>query len=255
MNRIQLQNRSSVQSQVPEVELEGGLFTAARDSAGPHTLFAPLHYERNYAYPLIIWLHGQGGDECQLRRIMPLISLRNYVAVAPRGTRPGTVSRGFCWDAGEAGMAAATQRVFDSIDAASERFHIASHRVFLAGFECGGTMAFRIALQYPHFFAGALSVGGPFPTDGKPLASIRQARRLPLFIAQGRDSREYSLDRTCSELHLFHAAGLSVTLRQYPCGDELNTQMLHDMDVWIMEQVTGIPAETTTADPGQFDLN
>ena len=28
---------------------------------------------------------------------------------------------------------------------------------------------------------------------------------------------------------------MHVTLRQYPCGDELNAQMLHDMNVWIME--------------------
>ena len=34
--------------------------------------------------------------------------------------------------------------------------------------------------------------------------------------------------------------GLSVTLRQYPCGDELTTQMLRDLDVWLMEQVTGV---------------
>ena len=39
---------------------------------------------------------------------------------------------------------------------------------------------------------------------------------------------------------LFHAAGMSVTLRQYPCGDELTTQMLRDLDVWLMEQVTGV---------------
>ena len=49
-------------------------------------LFAPLHYEKNYAYPLIVWLHGPGGDEGQLKRIMPCISTRNYAAVAPRGT-------------------------------------------------------------------------------------------------------------------------------------------------------------------------
>jgi hypothetical protein len=34
---------------------------------------------------------------------------------------------------------------------------------------------------------------------------------------------------------------MCVTLRQYPCDDELTTQMLHDLDVWLMEQVTGVP--------------
>ena len=69
-----------------------------------------------------------------------------------------------------------------------------------------------------------------------------------MFIAQGRDSEAYPVERTCEELRLFHVAGLCVTLRQYPCGDELNTQMLQDMDRWMMEIVTGISADETAAD-------
>ena len=38
------------------------------------------------------------------------------------------------------------------------------------------------------------------------------------------------------------AAGLSVTLRQYPCGDELLTNMLVDTNSWLMGLVTRQPA-------------
>src|SRR5688500_15821791 len=63
-----------------------------------HTLFAPLHYEPNYAYPLVVWLHGPGDDERQLQRVMPLVSMRNYVAAAPRGVcRPQAGMAGFAW--------------------------------------------------------------------------------------------------------------------------------------------------------------
>ena len=37
---------------------------------------------------------------------------------------------------------------------------------------------------------------------------------------------------------LFHAAGMSVTLRQYPCAQELSPQILRDVDRWIIEQIT-----------------
>ena len=77
---------------------------------------------------------------------------------------------------------------------------------------------------------------------------FQPARQLPLFIAQGRESEQYPVERTCDELRLFHAAGMHVTLRQYPWGDELNPQMLHDMNVWIMEQVTGEPSEPETSE-------
>ena len=84
MNRIQQYWSEPFESSVAnDVQVEAGRFTPS----GPGTnqwLFVPLHYEPNYAYPLIVWLHGAQDDERQLKRVMPFISLRNYVAVAPR---------------------------------------------------------------------------------------------------------------------------------------------------------------------------
>ena len=59
---------------------------AQTDEQDAHCIVTPLHYERNYAYPLVVWLHGPGGDERQVTRVMPLVSSRNYAAVGPRGT-------------------------------------------------------------------------------------------------------------------------------------------------------------------------
>jgi hypothetical protein len=80
-------------------------------------------------------------------------------------------------------------------------------------------------------------------------------RQLPIFIANGRESTEYPVERTCEELRLFHAAGMAVTLRQYPCGDELTTQMLSDMDEWIMERVTGVDCSAASQVLGPNERN
>lgn len=205
-----------------------------------YAIFAPLHYEPKYAYPVIIWLHGPGDDERQLLRVMPLVSMRNYVSVSPRG--PGLLGEqggGYQWLSCEADVSSAEQSVFECLNILQEKFHIATRRVFLAGYQCGGTTAFRVGLKHPHRFAGILSLGGPFPSGNAPLAYLEEARSLPLFIAQGRSSTLYPVEKTCEELRLFHSAGMHATLRQYPCGDELNTRMLHDMNVWMMELITG----------------
>jgi phospholipase/carboxylesterase len=223
------------------LHIEHSLLRTAQHQGLDYTLFAPLHYEPNYAYPLLIWLHGPGDDERQLLRVMPWISMRNYVAVGPRA--PGAVSDtafGGPWLRGGADLSAAEHAVFECLEIAAEKFHVAPHRVFLGGYQEGGTAAFRIGLKFPGRFAGLLSLGGPFPTTDNPLAYLEQTRKLPLFIAQGRCSELYPVEKTCEELRLFHSAGMHVTLRQYPCGDELNTQMLHDVNVWMMEQVTGV---------------
>jgi phospholipase/carboxylesterase len=208
----------------------------------PHTLFVPMLYTPGYAYPLIVWLHGSHGDERQLQRIMPLVSMRNHVAVAPRGIAmpdaQDTDRPCYGWMQNDEHIQQAEQRVFDAIELASWKYHIAPNRVFLAGFEAGGTMAMRIALSHPSRFAGALSLCGAFPTGRTPFGNLAAARQLPLFLATGRGSQEYPAAQVCDDLRLLHTAGLSITLRQYPCGQELAPQMLADVDRWIIEQIT-----------------
>ncbi|HND52547.1 MAG TPA: PHB depolymerase family esterase [Pirellulaceae bacterium] len=248
MNRIQLpvwtaQNKPASLATTSAASSLGG---GGRPATCYH-LFTPLHYEPNYAYPLLIWMHGPQDHERQLQRIMPLVSLRNYVAIGPRGTcRHHDDQPGYHWGSGDSAVGAAENAVLDALDAARQRFNINEQRVFLAGYGCGGTMAFRVGLRHADLFAGVLSIGGPFPSGRGVLPTMgTNLRRLPLFIAHGRDAREYSVERLCNDLRLFHVAGLGVTVRQYPCGDELTTKMLSDMNTWIMERVTGQKQEPT----------
>lgn len=258
MNRIHTQTDADEllpqMAQGPGSSLEAGLYrTLNRDAA--LSVFTPLHYEPNYAYPLFIWLHGPRDDERQLKRIMPLLSLRNYVAVGIRGSAwqgrsgsreinaraPLAGSAGFGWRQTPGDVALAEQRLFDAREVVAGKLSISSRRVFVAGFDCGGTMALRLALQHPEQFAGVLSLGGEFPDCKSPLGRILHARRVPVFLACGRESRSYPTSRVCENLRLLHAAGMSVSLRQYPCAQEIAPAMLSDMDRWMMELVTGIP--------------
>ncbi|MEQ8787498.1 MAG: alpha/beta hydrolase-fold protein [Pirellulaceae bacterium] len=237
MGRLQLGVFGPKSSTSPTSSSEIGAFQGGGDSSR-HIFFVPMHYEPNYAYPLVVWLHGTGDDERQLMRVMPLVSMRNYLAVSPRGTAKAEV--GYDWRQSEPQIESAQQRVFAAVEDARKRFHVERRRVFIAGYGAGGTMALRVALRNPDSFAGALTIGGPFPDSHLPLSQLDQVRRLPLFFAQGREAESYPMEQTCRELRLFHAAGMNATLRLYPCGDELTSNMLHDMDVWMMEHVTGV---------------
>jgi phospholipase/carboxylesterase len=220
-------------------EIQSGLFSTMQQDT-IHAVFAPLHYEPGYSYPLVVWLHGSGCDERQLLRIMPLVSLRNYVAVAPRGTSVSSLTEdaAYGWSHEEQNLQQAEHRIFDSIDSAARRYNINPRRIFLAGFDTGGTMAFRVAMYHPYKFAGMLSLGGCLPTGGAPLARLPEARQLAVFLAAGRASTVYAEQRVCDDLRLLHTAGMSITLRLYPCGHELSPQMLADVDRWIIEQIT-----------------
>lgn len=249
MNRIQPRKalskspaQGSPTAAKPSIISQGTL-SRSDDNCSPSATFAPLHYERNYAYPLIVWLHGGGENENQLKRIMPAVSMRNYVAVAPRGTAASEdASTAFDWVQNENHIHAAEERVLDCIRSARRRFHLAADRVFLAGHGSGGTMALRLALRQPRSFAGVLTLEGEFPTRLAPLAKLTEARQLPIFLVCNRAAVHYPSAAVCRDLRLLHSAGMSIMLREYPGPDGLSPQMLADMDRWLMEQITGAGA-------------
>jgi phospholipase/carboxylesterase len=250
MNRIALDTEIKATLKLPcDTEDHHDLTTATKRRAGrefdqPYATFAPIHYEPGYGYPLLVWLHGKASREQELRQVMPLVSMRNYVAIAPRGTwsNPPTGrtvnNRGrFDWRQSSDGIESAEARIAECIAVATQRFNIHSQRIFLVGRGCGGTMAVRIAWNNPGKFAGVAAINGPLPTRLSPLRRVNELRQLPCLLTTSRDSRSYPSDRVCRDLRLLHVAGCTVALRQYPGADGLTNNMLSDLNGWLMEIV------------------
>ena len=222
----------------------------------PHCLFGPERYEPRYEYPLVVWLHSCHSNERELEEVMPLLSMQNYVACAPRGTNASEISaRHFLWSQSRAAATVAEESVFAAVAAAQNNFSIARQRVFLAGFGSGGTMAWRIALRYPQMFAGVASICGQFPRNHQPLNNLAAAREMPILWMYGQDSPKCGVEHICETLPLLHAARMGATIRQYPVGDELLTNMLSDLNHWLMEQVTNQPTRTESFVEESFSRN
>lgn len=202
-----------------------------------HCLFSPIHYEPNYAYPLLVWLHGPDSSELELRQVMPLVSVRNYVGVAPRGTRrTSKTQRFYSWRQTPGEVAEACQRVRDCVEIARENYNIHKNRVFVAGCGEGGTMALRVGLEHPELFAGAISLGGPVPRGGNAFHRINAARKLPLMISASTGEGSYTNEQLTADVRLLHSGGFSLNVMLYPEGDGLTDTMFSDIDSWLMEQ-------------------
>ena len=216
----------------------------------PHILFSPMHYEPKYAYPLLIWLHGTGGDERQLMRIMPLISTRNYVAVAPRGlsmeqsVAPANFDLSVSailqrpkeqhdWILSDDNLESIEQRIFDCIAVAQERCNIADHRIFIAGFGTGGTAALRLATLYPECFAGVAAFGGDIPSDNRIFPSWQMVQSPSVLLGIDESTPAHA----CQMMELFHTAGLTAEVREYPDTKSLTSEMLQDLNRWMMQIV------------------
>ncbi|MFT7629996.1 MAG: phospholipase/carboxylesterase [Mariniblastus sp.] len=200
------------------------------------SLFVPMHYEKNYAYPLVVWLHSDGKDSGEVHKVMPQASMRNFVGVAPQSPI-GNFEAGYYWEQEPDTIDMAHDSILAAIEGASSRYNIAPQRIFIGGAGTGGTMAFRIALERPELFSGVISINGPIPDGQKPLGQWAECRELPVFWAHSRRNQDFGQETLCQQLRLLHIAGFSVTLRQYPSECCLNEKTLSDMNKWIMEAI------------------
>ncbi len=227
--------------------------SGSRKGQRANLLFTPIHYEPGYAYPLLIWFHGPGSDETELFRIMPQLSLRNYVAAAARGLTPEEMDSdpllrqrlvGNCfsqfqplydWPETDDGIEEAENRVVETIEHAKRSCNIADHRVFFAGVNAGGTMALRLGTRHPEWVAGIIAFSSRFPENHHPLQRWTQIRDLPIMMTIGSKNPVFGPNTLSDQLRLFHTAGMSVSIRQYKTAEELTPQMLQDANRWMMD--------------------
>lgn len=206
----------------------------------PQTFFVPIHYEPNYRYPLIVWLHSNGFNENQVDHVMPHVSTRNYLATGVRGTRAAdSIGHRFDWHDSPAAIDAAYQKVMSAIDEVCGRYSVHRQRIVLAGYRRGGTMAMRIAMRQPEMFAAVASFGGRMPDGGKVLANLQALRRrgLPMLwqVATGRSS--FDVQNLKTDIRSAMLVRAKVEIRQYVGDDEMNTAALSDFNNWIMNRI------------------
>jgi phospholipase/carboxylesterase len=214
--------------------------TLHRPVARP-AVFCPLHYEPGYAYPLIVWLHDAGENEQILRYVLPRISLRNYVAVAPRGTAAepsasDNSAEACTWLQDADHVEQADERALEAIRFVRGNLNVSAARIFVAGQGAGGTMALRLAFENPQRFAGAISVNGLLPRQGLPLRRVNDLRRLPVLLSLG-TAGSRDPQRLAEDERLLHAAGIPYSLIRNSGDDSAVPQMLAGLDRWIMMQV------------------
>lgn len=216
----------------------------------PYRLFIPEHYESRYAYPLVLWLHSECSSEAELDSLMPSLSLRNYVALALRGTRPTTHNRRlYRWGNTLAEYALVEECAFQAIEQITTSLNINSENIFLAGFGHGGTLAQWIALRNPQSFAGAFACNSPFPNHKRALTQWKLARNLPVLAMQSADSNLYDVDQAIEMMQLTHRAHLNYRFMRFDSPSmqtktnpteegSLDTEMLRAANRFMMSIVT-----------------
>jgi phospholipase/carboxylesterase len=204
----------------------------------PLRTFLPKDYEPNYPYPLLVFLHGHGGNDEQILRLAPRLSRRNYICISLRGPhslgqRPDGRAA-FTW--GQDADGQVEDYVLRAIEDTRRRFHVHSERIYLAGFREGAGLAYRLGLLYPERFGGVASLNGVMLRGG-PLLRLPEVRSLNVLIGHGIANAIAPLSTARANFRLLYTAGLAVRMHTYPTNHRIHPDMLRDIDRWIMDRI------------------
>jgi phospholipase/carboxylesterase len=211
----------------------------------PVRTFLPTGYEPNYPYPLLVFFHGHGDCEEQVLSLAPRVSRRNYVCISLRGPNPvgtdDTGRPGYGWGADGAVDSQVEDYVFHAVEQTRRVYHIHSERIYLAGFQEGASLAYRLGLMFPEKFGGVISLNGALPRRNGPLLRLPDVRQLRVLIGHGIANPIVPLSLAQADHRLFYTAGMPVRMHTYPTTHRLHPDMLRDVNRWVMDIVNEEP--------------
>jgi phospholipase/carboxylesterase len=217
-----------------------GFYTSEVEAPRPLPVrtFLPVNYEPRYPYPLLVFLHGHGGNEEQILRLAPRLSRRNFISIGLRGpvnlgTRPDGKKR-FSWG-DDATSSLVEDYLISAVEQTRRKYHVHSERIYLAGIAEGATMAYRLALTMPEKLGGVIALNGVMPRNNKPLFRLPEMRSLRVFIGHGIANSVTPLSMAKADWRVLYSAGVNVEMSSYPTTHKLHGNMLRDINRWVIK--------------------
>ncbi len=202
----------------------------------PHAVHLPDYYEPGYAYPLVVWFHGDGSSEREIGTVMPNISERNYIGLALRGNV--ALEQGFGWLTSEDALQKLISDVEALVLSLRREYHIHSERIYLAGFGSGASAAMELILQKPEWFGGAACFCGSLPELPVSQSRIQELRNKRILLATSTNSRTCKVKDLVRAGRVLYASGMQIGTRVYQdAGSAPSNKMLNDINHWLMDDV------------------
>lgn len=174
----------------------------------PYRLYVPTTYDGNTPFPLVVAMHGTGGNESSLfedKRLPPhelmRVAEKHGVLMATPHGRGTTEYRGI----GE-------NDIFCVLADLQRRYRIDPERIYLTGQSMGGTGAAYLALHHPDLFAASapLAAAYSFPW----LAANGQ--HVPFWWIQGAKDAGFYLEGVAEGVDRMRRLGQKVHYDQVP---------------------------------------
>ena len=155
-----------------------------------YDVFLPSDYNANGNFPVVIMLHGGGGDKDVIKgftQLNPVANALGYIAVYPQGFEPLAIG-GFSWADGR-GTAADNAGIDDVgfisslIAELKTDYALDDQRIYVGGFSNGGFMTQTLACEISNQIAAAAALGSSLGINQS--ANCNTAEATPMLYVVG----------------------------------------------------------------------
>jgi phospholipase/carboxylesterase len=198
--------------------------------------------------PLVIALHGYGGDKLSMMRVMRRVNERDYVIACLQGPHQHLVmptkespklGYGFGWLSNfkpEESVAIHHQLLRQIIEALDQSGEADTSRVFLIGFSQAAGANFRFAFTHSDLVRGVVAICGGIPGDWETEGKYQSGVVDVLSVAAERDEY-YPPERMRQNAEALRCRARSVELRFFDAEHEVPRDAYPVIDEWLKRQI------------------
>jgi len=176
----------------------------------PYRILIPEAYHAGKPAPLVVALHGMGGDENSIfdaygGAFKPAAEQAAFIAVCPKGRDSASMYRG-----------SAEQDVMDVLAEVRRDYRIDPNRIYLMGHSMGGYGTWSIAMAHPDVFAAL----GPISGGGNP-SGMAMIAQIPEYVVHGDNDPTVPVTQSRAMVEAGKKAGASIVYVEVPGGNHM----------------------------------
>lgn len=189
----------------------------------PYRVFVPSSYTGTRAFPLVIALHGMGGDENSYfdyynKGLFKEEAERHgYIVACPKGRNPASMYLGD-----------AERDVLDVLAEMMRAYRIDPDRVYLTGHSMGAYGTLTVAMNHPEMFAAIAAVSGGVMSP----AGLSKIAHVPQLLVHGDADRTVPIERSRQIVETGKKLGAEIKFIEVPGGDHGSVVAPHFKDVF-----------------------
>ena len=190
-------------------------FFEAAGEIMPYRLYVPTAYTGERAFPLVVALHGLGGNEDSMfgqnYKVIPEAEQRGYIVVAPMGYRvDGGYGRAI---GGNRRSQLSEQDVMEVLKRVRQEYKIDDRHIYLLGHSMGAIGTWTLGPKYPDLWA----VLAPIAGTGDP-ATIQKTHDIPEIVVHGDADNTVPVDGSRRMVAEMKRLGVEVKYIEVPGG-------------------------------------